>query len=44
MDEMDGEMKKKFSMTFFEIQNEFEGVFRALFGGGKAELKLTDPL
>lgn len=43
MDEMDEEMKKRFSHSFHAIQKEFEGVFRALFGGGTAELKLTDP-
>lgn len=43
MDEMDEEMERRFSTTFFEIQNQFEDVFRALFGGGRAELKLTNP-
>ncbi|MBS4193954.1 chromosome segregation protein SMC [Lederbergia citri] len=43
MDEMDSEMEKRFSMTFFDIQSEFEGVFKALFGGGRAELTLTNP-
>ncbi|MCJ8006235.1 chromosome segregation protein SMC [Lederbergia wuyishanensis] len=43
MDEMDSEMEKRFSTTFFDIQSEFEGVFKALFGGGRAELTLTNP-
>ncbi|KRG13503.1 chromosome segregation protein SMC [Virgibacillus soli] len=43
MDEMDDEMKRRFGTTFHEIQDQFTGVFRALFGGGRAELKLTDP-
>ncbi|MCR2820750.1 chromosome segregation protein SMC [Lederbergia panacisoli] len=43
MDEMDSEMEKRFSITFFDIQSEFEGVFQALFGGGRAELTLTNP-
>ncbi|MCJ7839611.1 chromosome segregation protein SMC [Lederbergia sp. NSJ-179] len=43
MDEMDDEMKRRFSTTFYEIQDQFMGVFRALFGGGRAELKLTEP-
>ncbi|GIN70503.1 chromosome partition protein Smc [Bacillus sp. J14TS2] len=43
MDEMDDEMKRRFGTTFHEIQDQFMGVFRALFGGGHAELKLTDP-
>lgn len=41
--EMDEVMKIEFLKTFKEIQVEFSGVFRQLFGGGKAELKLTDP-
>ncbi|MBS4217780.1 chromosome segregation protein SMC [Bacillus sp. FJAT-49711] len=43
MDEMDNEMEKRFSTTFYDIQSEFEGVFQALFGGGRAELTLTNP-
>lgn len=41
--EMDEEMEKRFGETFNAIKNEFSVVFRQLFGGGKAELKLTDP-
>ncbi|MBN8191493.1 chromosome segregation protein SMC [Bacillus sp. NTK074B] len=41
--EMDTEMIKRFDQTFTSIQQEFEGVFKALFGGGRAQLKLTDP-
>ncbi|MDC3416424.1 chromosome segregation protein SMC [Aquibacillus salsiterrae] len=41
--EMDEEMKRRFESTFTQIKNEFSEVFQALFGGGKAELKLTDP-
>ncbi|MGM0844568.1 MAG: chromosome segregation protein SMC [Bacillota bacterium] len=41
--EMDGEMVKRFDYTFHAIKAEFEGVFSALFGGGRAELKLTTP-
>lgn len=41
--EMDDEMKKRFSTTFKNIKKEFAVVFRELFGGGRAELKLTDP-
>jgi chromosome segregation protein len=41
--EMDTEMKKRFEQTFTAIRDQFEDVFRALFGGGRAELKLTDP-
>ena len=43
IDEMDDVMKKEFASTFKKIQVEFENVFRELFSGGKATLKLTDP-
>ena len=43
IDEMDEVMKKEFAETFKKIQDEFEVVFRHLFSGGKASLKLTDP-
>ncbi|WP_226674257.1 chromosome segregation protein SMC [Rossellomorea aquimaris] len=43
INEMDTEMIKRFDQTFTSIQEEFEGVFKALFGGGRAQLKLTDP-
>ena len=43
INEMDEVMKTEFLKTFKMIQVEFGGVFRQLFGGGKAELKLTDP-
>jgi chromosome segregation protein len=43
INEMDSEMIRRFDQTFSAIQVEFEGVFKALFGGGRAELKLTDP-
>jgi chromosome segregation protein len=43
IDEMDTEMKKRFESTFSEIRSHFEPVFRALFGGGRADLKLTQP-
>ncbi|WP_010530631.1 chromosome segregation protein SMC [Lentibacillus jeotgali] len=41
--EMDEEMEKRFSETFGQIKDEFSVVFKQLFGGGKAELQLTDP-
>lgn len=41
--EMDGEMVRRFDETFNAIRNEFEPVFRELFGGGRADLRLTDP-
>ncbi len=43
MDEMDEEMTKRFGRTFQSIQQAFQGVFSSLFGGGKAELRLTQP-
>ena len=43
IDEMDDEMKKRFEQTFEGIRFHFEPVFRSLFGGGRADLKLTDP-
>src|SRR5690625_1728678 len=41
--EMDTEMKRLFDDTFGQIKEEFSIVFKELFGGGYAELKLTDP-
>ncbi len=43
MNEMDAVMKKEFLHTFQEIEKEFKGVFRELFKGGDASLKLTCP-
>ncbi|MCI8588245.1 MAG: AAA family ATPase [Bacilli bacterium] len=43
IDEMDEVMKEEFKKTFDEIEKEFEVVFKQLFNGGKATLKLTDP-
>jgi len=41
--EMDEEMEKRFDETFTQIKKEFKNVFSQLFGGGHAELKLTEP-
>ena len=43
MREMDGVMKEEFQVTFDQIKIEFQKVFRELFGGGSANLKLTNP-
>jgi chromosome segregation protein len=43
IDEMDQEMKKRFLTTFKQIRSHFEEVFQQLFGGGRADLLLTDP-
>ncbi len=41
--ELDEVMKEKFLNTFNEVKIKFKEVFKKLFGGGNAELKLTDP-
>jgi len=41
--EMDEVMKEEFVKTFEEVRIEFREVFKKLFGGGQADLKLTDP-
>ena len=41
--ELDDIMKEKFINTFNEIKEKFKEVFKKLFGGGNAELSLTDP-
>ena len=43
INEMDDIMIKRFSETFDQINNEFNVVFRNLFGGGHANLRYTDP-
>lgn len=35
-------MKERFEKGFADIKKEFDRVFKVLFGGGKAELSLTD--
>lgn len=41
--EMDKVMAKEFSQTFKEVNNHFGSIFKELFKGGNAELKLTEP-
>ncbi len=43
MNEMDDVMKEEFANTFEQIRVEFQNVFKELFKGGKADLKLTNP-
>ena len=43
MNEMDDVMIEEFSNTFKAIREEFKLVFKELFGGGNADLKLTNP-
>ena len=40
--DMTGTMKQQFKKQFEKINNNFGEVFKELFGGGKAELKLED--
>lgn len=41
--EMDEEMSKRFYTTFEEIRGHFVHVFARLFGGGRADLVLSEP-
>lgn len=43
MDEMDAIVEKQFKETFDRIQKEFSKVFPKMFGGGYAELVLSEP-
>ncbi|MEK6189755.1 MAG: chromosome segregation protein SMC, partial [Carnobacterium alterfunditum] len=43
MNEMDEEVKLRFSEVFEDISMKFSEVFPKMFGGGSAELRLTDP-
>ncbi|WP_026689931.1 chromosome segregation protein SMC [Alteribacter aurantiacus] len=43
IEEMDIEMVRRFKETFDHIQGHFKNVFAQLFGGGRADLVLTDP-
>jgi len=43
IEEMDNVMQEEFKKTFDELQVEFQKVFRELFKGGDASLKLTNP-
>ncbi len=43
IDEMDDEMKRRFQQTFEGVRFHFEAVFQELFGGGRADLRLTNP-
>ncbi|MCE5099321.1 chromosome segregation protein SMC [Staphylococcus cohnii] len=42
IEEMDKEVKERFKETFHSVQGHFSEVFKSLFGGGQAELRLTD--
>nr|WP_285851888.1 chromosome segregation protein SMC [Sporosarcina luteola] len=43
MSEMDREMEARFSTTFNAVRNRFHVVFKEMFGGGDADLILTQP-
>ncbi|MGG1574434.1 chromosome segregation protein SMC [Fictibacillus sp. NRS-1165] len=43
IDEMDEEMKRRFDETFANIRSHFGQIFKELFGGGRADLSLTNP-
>ncbi|GAK04683.1 LOW QUALITY PROTEIN: chromosome partition protein Smc [Geomicrobium sp. JCM 19037] len=41
--EMDEEMTRKFRETFVQIRAQFKETYRKMFGGGEADLELSDP-
>ncbi|TSB46379.1 chromosome segregation protein SMC [Alkalicoccobacillus porphyridii] len=41
--EMDEEMSNRFEDTFSQVRGHFQEVYRKLFGGGEADLVLTEP-
>lgn len=43
IDEMDETMKTQFTEMFHKINSELHGIFKAMFGGGKARLSMVDP-
>ena len=43
MREMDGVIEEEFTNTYKKVNEEFTKVFKELFSGGTASLKLTDP-
>ena len=43
IDEMDETMTRQFTEMFHKINKELDGVFKALFGGGRASLVMVDP-
>ena len=46
LDDMDGEMRRRFQATFGDVRSHFSEVFRRLFDGGQADIRLSgeDPL
>jgi chromosome segregation protein len=43
MSEMDQVVEQRFTETFNKIRTHFQNVFRELFGGGRADLRLIEP-
>lgn len=43
MEEMDKEVETRFEKTFLAVQEKFSEIFPQIFGGGQAELSLTNP-
>lgn len=43
LEEIETATTRRFSATFTAVAAEFSSLFRRVFGGGRAELKLTDP-
>ena len=43
IDEMDATMISQFTEMFDKINHELDGVFRSMFGGGRARLSMVDP-
>ena len=43
IDEMDQTMISQFTDMFIKINAELDGVFKAMFGGGRASLSMVDP-
>lgn len=41
--EMDQEMTRRFHETYIQIRAHFQKIFKQLFGGGEADLVLTEP-
>lgn len=41
--EMDEEMTRKFRETFVQIREQFKETYRVMFGGGEADLVLSEP-
>jgi len=43
IEKLNVESRERFMQTFTAVQEQFSGLFKRLFGGGKAELILQDP-